>query len=69
MAQYDLTELGFVDECQVWGRDLHGFCGFVVILKFLIFTIIIFFMTLLLLSNLDVIFTTGINIRKNPWAI
>ncbi|KAJ8586026.1 hypothetical protein M405DRAFT_824019, partial [Rhizopogon salebrosus TDB-379] len=51
MAQYDLTE-----------RDLHGFCGFVVVLKFLIFTIIIFFMTLLLLFNLDVIFTTGIKV-------
>ncbi|KAJ8593625.1 hypothetical protein M405DRAFT_810523, partial [Rhizopogon salebrosus TDB-379] len=58
MAQYDPTELGFVDECRGWGRDLHGFCGFV----FLIFAVVIFFffMTLSLLFNLDVIFTTGI---------
>jgi transposase len=59
MAQYDPTELGFVDECRGWGRDLHRFCGFqVVVLKFLIFAVVIFFfMTLLLLFNLDVIFT------------
>jgi hypothetical protein len=63
MAQYDPTELGFVDECWGWGRDLHGFCGFVVVLKFLIFAVVIFFfMTLSLLFNLDVIFTTGIKV-------
>jgi hypothetical protein len=44
------------------GRDFHGFCGFVVVLKFLIFAVVIFFMTLSLLFNLDVIFTTGIKV-------
>jgi hypothetical protein len=59
MAQYDPTVLGFVDEtskdermpgrwyCQRWRRDLHRFCEFVVVLKFIIFVVNIFSMTLI----------------------
>jgi hypothetical protein len=61
MAQYDPTVLGFVDEtskdermpgrryCRRWRRDLHRFCEFVVVLRFIIFVVTIFSMTLSLL--------------------
>ncbi|KAJ8591271.1 hypothetical protein M405DRAFT_789085, partial [Rhizopogon salebrosus TDB-379] len=61
MAQYDPTVLGFVDDTSKdermpgrryywrWRRDLHRFCEFVIVLKFIIFVVNIFSMTLSLL--------------------
>jgi hypothetical protein len=42
----------------------EGFCEFVVVLKFIIFAVVVFFMFLSLLFNLNVILTTGIKVHE-----